>query len=136
MGIRDAILGATKVPTEQVALPALGITVSVRGMTGHERDAFESGCWEGKGKKRQFTAKNIRAKLVAYCTIDEHGQRVFSDADVEQLGSVRADVTDKLFGVAQRLSGMTDEDIDELGKLSMSPTNGASSSSASPANST
>lgn len=127
MGIRDTLLAATAAPTEVVALPALGadVKVTVRGMTGIERDAFEASCIEGKGKRREFSAKNMRAKMVAYCCIDESGQRVFSDADAVALGNVRADVLDKLFSVAQRLSGMRDEDADELGIGS--PTQTASS---------
>lgn len=112
MGIRDQILGA-KVPSE--AVQVLGITVNVRGMTGHQRDAFEMSCWSGKGKNRQFSPDNFRAKLVAYCCYDDEGQRVFSDADVAQLGEVRADVVAQLASVAQRLSGLA-EDADDLGK--------------------
>lgn len=118
MGLRDIILAATQTPTEKVPLPELGISVTVRGMSGAERDAFEASCFEGRGKKRAFNMKNVRAKLVAYCCVDDAGQRVFSDADAEALGSVRADIIDRLFGPAQKLSGMSDEDVDELGQPS------------------
>jgi hypothetical protein len=97
-------------------------------MTGAERDAFEASCFVGKGKKRDFVMRNLRAKLVAYCCIDEDGRRLFTDEDAIALGAVRADVIDKLFGVAQRLSGMNDDDIDELGLSSGSlATSGISS---------
>lgn len=115
---RAEILNATVTPRETVSV--LGGDVLVRGMTGIERDAFEASCFEGRGKKRDFNMRNLRAKLVAYCCIDEQGHRLFSDADVLALGEVRADVIDRLFGVAQRLSGMRDEDVDELGLASES----------------
>jgi hypothetical protein len=73
---------------------------------------------------------NIRAKLVAHCCVDEHGALLFTDADTEQLGNTRVDVLNRLFGVAQRLSGVSDEDVDELG----SSTTGGPSTSASPSN--
>jgi len=127
---RSDILNATTTPRERVSVPELGGDVLVRGMTGVERDAFESSCFEGRGKKRDFNMRNLRAKLVAYCCIDEQGHRLFSDADAVSLGEVRADVIDKLFGVAQRLSGMRDEDVDELGltseKTPRSPTSSLS----------
>jgi hypothetical protein len=132
MGLRETLLGATAPPQEIVAIPQLGIDVTVRGMTGVERDAFEASCFEGRGKKRDFNMKNLRAKLVAYCCVDEHGHRVFSDADAVALGEVRADVIDRVFGVAQRLSGMKDEDVDELGRPSENPIRSPSSSSVSP----
>lgn len=132
---RSDILGATQTPREIVHIPALGGAVTVRGMTGVERDAFEASCFEGRGKKRDFSMRNIRAKLVAYCCIDEQGHRLFSDSDVVALGEVRADIIDDLFSVAQKLSGMKDEDVDELGFTSEKPTPTAISSSNSPATS-
>lgn len=135
MGIREALLAATSTPTEVVQLPELGkddtgkdMAVSVRGMTGSERDAFESSCFEGKGKHRAFNSKNLRARMVAYCCLDENGHRAFTDADAVALGNVRADLIDRLFAVAQKLSGMRDEDVDELG-LSLPKTVASSSPS-------
>lgn len=133
MGAREKLLGA-KPPTERVYVAALDETFILRGMTGVERDAFEASCFEGRGKKRDFSMRNLRAKMVAYCVIDEQGNRVFSDADVAALGDTRADVIDRLFGVAQRLSGMKDEDVDELGLSSATPTASGTSSSATPLN--
>lgn len=132
MGLRETLLGATAPPQEDIHIPQLNVTVTVRGMTGVERDAFESSCFEGRGKKRDFNMKNLRAKLVAYCCIDANGHRVFSDADAIALGNVRADVIDRLFSVAQRLSGMKDEDVEELGLASPSPTPSPSLSSPLP----
>jgi len=132
MGIRDVLLGATTVPTEVVVLPELaGLAVTVRGMTGSERDAFEASCFEGRGRKREFSMRDVRAKLVASCCLDEKGQRAFSDSDVQALGQVRADVIDRLFGVAQRLSGISEKDADELGQGSPTPTASTTSSSVS-----
>lgn len=130
MGVRETLLGATKPPQETVSIKALGIDVTVRGMTGVERDAFEASCFEGRGKKRDFSMRNLRAKLVAICCIDGNGHRVFTDEDAVELGKVRADVIDQLFGVAQRLSGMRDEDVDELGlSIETSKTSNTSPSS-------
>lgn len=131
---RTDILKATTTPREVVAIKELGGEVVVRGMTGVERDAFEASCFEGRGKKRDFNMRNLRAKLVAYCCIDEDGHRLFTDEDVIALGQVRADVIDKLFAVAQRLSGMRDEDVDELGLSSATPTTSGTSSSVWPSN--
>lgn len=108
-------------PQETVYVKELKDSVIVRGMTGRERDAFEASCLVAKGRKREINTLDMRAKLVALCCIDEKGQRLFSDEDVAVLGDVRADVIDRLFSVAQRLSGLRDEDVDELGLGSASP---------------
>jgi len=131
--IRAAIFGATAPPSEQVALPEIGITVTVRGMTGDERDAFEASLIVGKGKKRDVNLKNMRARLVAFCCVDDDGQRVFTDEEAARLGKTRADLLDRLFTPAQKLSGIGEDDADELGKPSPSAPL-ASSSSASRVN--
>jgi hypothetical protein len=131
---RADILKATVTPRETVVVRELGGEVIVRGMTGIERDAFEASCFEGRGKKRDFNMRNLRAKMVAFCCIDEQGHRLFTDEDVIALGAVRADVIDKLFAVAQRLSGMRDEDVDELGLSSATQTTSSSPSSPSLSN--
>jgi len=132
---RDAVLAATSVPIETVKVPELGGEVRVRGMTGTERDAFEASCVQGRGRKRDFNMQNLRAKMVAYCCVDDDGRRLFTDQDLDRLGAIRADVLDRLFGVAQRLSGMRDEDVEELGQALESPIASATSSSVSPSNS-
>ena len=134
MGIREALLGATVTPTEVVALPEIEAVVTVRGMTGVERDAFEASCIEGRGKRRDVNTKNMRAKLVAFCCVDEKGHRVFTDADAGALGEVRADLIDRIFSVAQRLSGMSDQDAEDLGKPLKTKEVSDSSSSPLPVN--
>ena len=119
---RADLLAACVLPREVVKVPELGGEVIVQGMSGAQRDAWEASLVEGRGKKRHMNTANIRAKLVAQCCVDEHGHRLFTDEDVEALGTARVDVLNRLFGVAQRLSGVSDEDVDELGSPSDSTT--------------
>ena len=130
---RADLLGATTPPQETVHIPQLGGDVIVRGMTGVERDAFEMSLLEGRGRNRQTNLKNLRAKLVAFCCVDEEGRRLFSDAEAEQLGLVRADVLNKRYTPASKLSGISEEDAEELGKPLKTETPSATSSSVSPA---
>lgn len=128
---RDALLALTETPIETVSVPELGAgaVVRVRGMTGAERDAFDASCITGRGRRRDFNMSNIRAKMVAYCCIDQDGKRLFTESDVDKLGAIRADVLDRLFGVAQRLSGLRDEDVEELGQPSTTTASDTLSSS-------
>jgi hypothetical protein len=135
--LRDSLLSlAASLPREAVELPGLG-TFTVRGLSGTERDAFESSLFvqSANGKRRIFTATNIRAKLVVYSVIDpETGERVFSDSDADQLGKIPAKVIDPLYATAQRLSGLRDDDVEELEKKSQSAAASNDSSGISPAN--
>lgn len=113
---REAIFAVDDIQNEDVDVPEWGGTVRVKGLTGSERDAFEESCISGKGKQASFKMTNIRAKLVAKTVIDEEGNTIFKEADVEALGKKNGSALDRVFTVAQRLSGITKEDIEELEK--------------------
>jgi hypothetical protein len=124
---RQAILAAEDLKTEDVPVPEWGGTVRVRTISAKERDAFEDSLSVGEGKARKTNIVNLRAKLVGLCCIDEGGARVFTDADLEALGAKSASVVDRIFSVAQRLNGLTKEDVEALEKNS-----GAGLSASSP----
>lgn len=111
---KEAILTANDLVTEDVEVPEWGGTVRVRAISGAERDAFEQAIVTRKGKNVTTNLANIRAKMVALCVVDEHGQRLFGDKDVLLLGTKSAAALDRVFTVAQQLAGLTDKDVDEL----------------------
>ena len=113
---REEILQADDLPVEDVDVPEWGGTVRVRTLSGAERDRFEGSITEQRGKKIKVKADNIRAKLVALSVVNEKGQPVFDEGDVRQLGKKSAKALDRVFDVAQRLSGISDEDVEELAK--------------------
>jgi len=115
---RDAILEAQDLQHEEVYIPEWGGSVRVRTLTGAERDAFEQSIVDQRGKDTRMNLRNIRAKLVALTVVDGDGKRLFSDADAKLLGQKSASALDKIFEVAQRLSGLRDEDVEELAKNS------------------
>lgn len=125
---RQQILEAPDLRTETVPVPEWGGEVIVIGLSGTERDEFERSVVEQKGKKTSLNLTNIRAKLCAKCIVDENHERIFSDQDIAALGSKSGSALQRVFEVAQRLSGLRDEDIDELEKNSESDPNDSSTS--------
>lgn len=117
---RDQILKAQDLPTEDVSVPEWGGTVRVRALTGAERDAFEQSIVEQRGRSTRMNLQNLRAKLVALTVVDEEGNRIFSDSDAKLLGKKSALALNRVFEVAQKLSGLTSEDVEELTKNSES----------------
>lgn len=115
---RDQILQANDIQTEEVSVPEWGGTVLVRALDGEERDALEASMIQGKGKNAQVNLKNLRAKLVARSIVDENGKRLFEDSDIPALAKKSAAALNRVYEVAQRLSGITPEDVDELTKNS------------------
>ena len=126
---RDQILAAQDITTEEVIVPQWGGIVLVRGMSGTERDAFEASVVveqpvksnnraQRRAKRGQTEFKvnreNLRAKVCAWCIVDENGDRLFSDGDVEAIGAKSGAAIDTVYNLAARLSGISDDDIDDL----------------------
>lgn len=103
LAIRD------RIPTSVVKVGKYSFRL--RGMTGTERDSFEATLQVGTGTPN---LANLRARLLVRTIVDENDQRVFEDGDEDALGQLPAAVLDPLFTAAQKLSGVTKSDIEEL----------------------
>ena len=56
--------------------------------------------------------------LVVICTVDENGDRVFTDEDVEAVGRKSANALDTIVSAARELNAPGEEDVEELSKNS------------------
>ena len=115
---KTAILAAQDLQTEDVEVPEWGGTVRVRSFTGRERDAFEASMVRGEGRDRKVDLTNMRARLVGLTVIDETGQRLFTDEEVDLLGAKSGAALDRVFAIAQKLNGLSGADVEELSKNS------------------
>jgi len=111
---REQIFEVQDLQQETVSVPEWAGDVIVRGLTGAERDRWEDGMIQGRGKKRRIVMLNARASLAALTVVDETGKRLFSNADAVALGKKSAAALDRIFSAAMRLSGLTEEDIEDL----------------------
>ena len=109
---KDQILAAEDLGKELVSVPEWGGHVYVKVMSGAERDAWEASIVGTTGSQRNL--QNIRARLVALTACDGGGLRLFSDADVGELGKKSSKALDRVFAVAQKLNALTEDDIKEL----------------------
>lgn len=125
---KDKILQVEDIQKELVNVPEWGGDVYVRGMTGAERDRFEASIVQMQGTERKLNMSNVRAKLASLTICDEQGQRLFNDADVAKLAEKSASALQRIFAVAQRLSGIGDDDVKELAEgLRANPTEDSAS---------
>jgi hypothetical protein len=131
---RDAILAAEDVETETVFVPQWGGSVTVRGLSGRERNDYEASMAEQRGKKLVPNLANLTAKLVVRCVVNADGTRVFKDTDANALGEKSGAALEVIAGVARRLSGLRDED-DEEAQAEMGEGDGGGSPTASPSTS-
>lgn len=105
---RDAILAQVSLPSEMVEVPEWGGAVTVATMTGAARDEWEQSLVAG-GRRLE----NVRAKLVAATVVDESGARLFSAEDAAALGRLSAAALDRVCQVAQRLNGLTSQQLED-----------------------
>lgn len=117
---REAILAKADIPTRELFVPEWETWVRVKGLNGRERDEFEVSITVGKGKNRDVNMRNMRAKLIVLSVVDERGAALFTEGDVEALGAKSAAALEKIFDVARELSGLSDQDVEELLKNSAS----------------
>jgi hypothetical protein len=110
------IVAFNDLKSETIEVPEWGGSVTIRRMTGGERDAYEADIFESKGSQLQLKRENFRAKLIARCLVDDNGERMFSDGEIAALSKKSAAALDRLFAACQRLNGMTGAEQEKIEK--------------------
>ena len=113
---KDTILKAEDSKLQKIEVPEWGGHVFVRNMSGAERDDFEAETYVTKGKNVEFNRRNLRARMLVKTLCDESGTPMFTTKDIDALGKKSAKALDRCFSTAQKLNGMTADDVDELTK--------------------
>jgi hypothetical protein len=106
---KAAILSADDKKMVDMEVPEWNGSVKIRVMSGTERDRFES---EFVGGNKSVDM--VRAKLVAKCLCDDDGTRLFTEAEIPQLGEKSAAVLDRLFTACMKLNRFTKDDVEEM----------------------
>lgn len=116
---KEDILQARDVKIERVDVPEWGGTVCVRSLTAAERGLIEEAAAnfkEKKGKGGDSFARTFTVKFASLAICDENGTRLFDDQGIAQLQQKNAAIVSRIANVAQRLSGFTKEEMEELEK--------------------
>lgn len=112
MSLKDNILKASDGKSESVIVPEWGETVTLRNMSGTERDSWELVAF----KDGKVAPEAFRAKMLVRCIVDDTGARVFTDDDAAALSGKSALVLSRLYDVAAKLNGIGPGDTEELVK--------------------
>jgi hypothetical protein len=104
---KASILTADDLRTRIVPVPEWGGEVTIRTMTGADRDAFENSLLvvDAKGNRRTDLT-NMRAKLVALTVVDDAGNPMFTLAELDRLAAKSASALNRIFEAAQALNEM------------------------------
>jgi hypothetical protein len=112
---KDEILSANDLETEAVSVPEWGGEVRVRAMTGLERDGLSQALRQPDGS---MDLKEFRTRVCATSMVDEHGEHLFIEKEVRQLGAKSTTALDRVYLVASRLSGLGKDQDEALEKNS------------------
>ena len=107
---KDDIFKADDLPTKDMDIPEWGGTLTIRTLTGAERDEWESAFVN----QDKIDIRGLKSRLVQLTTMNGDGQQMFTKADLQKINSKSASVIDRIFQVSQRLSGLTKEDAEEM----------------------
>ncbi|MFD5724653.1 hypothetical protein ACFWMT_00940 [Streptomyces sp. NPDC058368] len=125
---KDQITAADDRAFEDVDVPEWGGTVRVLGMSGTERNAYQSSLVVigTNGKPQRVNLTDQLAKLVGKCLVGEDFERLFTDKEVAALGRKNGAVLDRLADVAKRLSGLDEKAVEDAAGNSGAARSGAS----------
>ena len=107
---KDDIFKADDLPTKDIDIPEWGGTLTIRTLTGAERDEWESAFVN----QDKIDIRGLKSRLVQLTTMNGDGQQMFTKADLQKINGKSASVIDRIFQVSQRLSGLTKEDAEEM----------------------
>ena len=116
---------------EEVDVPEWGGKILLRCMTGKDLAAYNKSMLDIKGGTATYNPTNGLAKLLARAICDGEGRRVFSEADIDELGNKDGQVLERIAKVARRLNRLDGESADDLKKNSP-PTTASASIAATP----
>jgi hypothetical protein len=116
---KQAILQVQDVVIEKVPVPEWGGDVCVRSITAAERGLIEAAAAQfSKSKGNNDFAKSFTVTFAAKAMCDEKGERIFRDDEVALLAAKNASAISRIAEVAQRLSGFSKKEMEELEKNS------------------
>lgn len=109
---KEQILAANDRRTIEVQVPEWGDTVRLAVMSGTERESFERE-WTNSEEK---LIPHYKLKMLRRCLVDDNGDAMFTDADLDALGKKNAMVLDRLFTECMKLNGFQKDSVEEAAK--------------------
>lgn len=109
---KEQVLNTNDLLTKIIDVPEWNCNVIVRTMSGFVREEFEE-YWRTLSGPKCF-----RAILCAFCIVDEEGNRIFDNSDIDALSKKSASALDKIADACVSLNKIGQDEIGELEKNS------------------
>lgn len=127
--IRERIRRVRPYSSISVDIPEWDITVEVRSMSLGDRNDMSLHMVDAGGENED-TRRQFFPLVIATCTFDSEGQKVWDETDIAWLNTLDAAILDKIAVPAMELNGFGNQKKveDEAGKSSATETSGSASS--------
>jgi len=112
---KEEIQKAKDLPVRDVEVPEWGGIVRMQTLSGAERDSFADTVQQRK-KGEVIELKGLKVFLLSLAIVGENGERLFSEADLDELNAKSAKVLETLFEIATEMNGIGEEEEEELRK--------------------
>ena len=109
---RDGILAAKDRESEIVDVPEWGGSVRVSTLSGTDRAKYEGYLSKYQNREDGELPLEFKERLLIYALVDDSGNRLFGDDQIEEIGSKSHDVLMELFKVASKLSKLGLEELE------------------------
>ncbi|MBF0417208.1 MAG: hypothetical protein HQL86_03060 [Magnetococcales bacterium] len=106
---RQQILDAQDLKTVDVDVPEWGGPVRIREFSGKDRDAFLTAAH----KRRDKGVIELTALLVALAIVDDDGEEMFTEADIQTLNTKSAHALVRLEEEIRKLNRMNEEEAEK-----------------------
>lgn len=94
---------------ETVPMPEWGGDVLIQELSGNDRDELEMLLITDDGK---LNREGIRAATLSLAIVDEKGRRMFSKADIEELGKLSGQAIVRLHRKVMKQSGLGENELE------------------------
>lgn len=105
---------SSKLKTQTLQIPEWGGSVLIQEPTALERAEFE--LLSSKAATDDEVIRKIRGYCAAKCIVDEKGDRMFTDEDIEALNEKSANALDRVIDVYREMSLIENDDIEAAAK--------------------
>jgi hypothetical protein len=93
----------------------------IRSLTELERSRFEASIRDKTGQVSSTKLIDLKCRLIVLCVVDENGDTLLQNSDIEELRQQDSKLTEALFEEIQAHCGYGDAKLEDLEKNSESP---------------
>ena len=113
---KQNIIDAADIHYKTIAVPEWGGEVRIRSLTAAQRDNYETLLMAQPKHDGMLRLDNVRARFAVMSVVDDAGELVFTDADIETLAKKSASALGRIYDAVTALNAIAAADVEELAK--------------------